>query len=253
MKKLLLLVLILFISAPVFAENDYSKIQYIGNKKVEYDLNGRILKIGDEYVTYSTPNHRHYYFIPEKSKVFNPDKVEEFERDPEIEIILGAFEGPVLREFYESNKSGWIYQIGDNYITHKIMSKYVNTVGENKIIRNKQHQIISIGEKKIIRDKNGVVEQIGNDIVYRYKNGIISAVGNKKYFRNENGSVYYIGNVKYTLDKNGYVIWINSQRIDYAPYYERVKSINKKNGDILYFYNIHRSLPDELMGRGNSH
>lgn len=200
MKKNLVIILLLFMTISSVEAISNDKIYSIGNKKVEYDLNGRIRKIGNEYVRY----YESYGIEIPKSKVFNPTRSDNYDSDPNFELILGAFEGPVFKESIYNNKH--ITKIGNKEIKHSFWTGNIIKIGNDKIIRNKENKIISIGNKIIIRDENGLVSKIGNDVVHRYKNGLISSVGNKKYFRNQDGGIFYISDEDFILNENGYVI-----------------------------------------------
>ena len=244
MKKFVLFVLLIFTCSSCFANTDYNnRIYSIGDKRVEYDLNGRIRKIGDEYVTY----YKGYGVEIPKSKVFNPTQSDNYETDPDFELILGAFEGPVFRESIFGGQK--IAKIGDKEIDYYFWSGRLKKVGDDKITRNKKKQIISIGDKLITRDENGLVIKIGDDIVHRYKNGFISAVGKKKYFRNQDGSIFYIGDVKYTQDKNGYVNSINSRVVRYNNDYSKAVAIENDYGKHIFFNYIVKDITNPKVYR----
>ena len=243
MKKIWTITLLLLITISYAEANSNDKIYSIGNRKVEYDLNGRIRKIGDEYVTY----YKGYCVEIPKSKVFNPTQSDNYSSDPDFELILGAFDGPIYREAIYNSKH--ISKIGNKKIKHSFLTGNIIKIGNDKIMRNKENQIISIGDKTITRNENGLITKIGNDVVHRYKNGLISGVGNKKYFRNQDGGIFYISDAKYTQNKNGYVNSINSRKIDYNSDYSTAVSIENENGVQIYLNYIIKSPTDKNIYR----
>ena len=128
MKKFVLFVLLIFTCSSCFANTDYNnRIYSIGDKRVEYDLNGRIRKIGDEYVTY----YKGYGVEIPKSKVFNPTQSDNCSSDPDLELILGAFDGPIYRESIFSELRV-VKKIGDKEIDYYFWSGRLKKVGDDK-------------------------------------------------------------------------------------------------------------------------
>lgn len=271
----------------------YRRVSKIGNANVQYNTYGEIEKIsnfdeiknsnGDLDIQYSyeiadnncnipisieplrkdNSQNSDLYTVP-YSKMFNPTTVDEKDPDPEIEIILGAFEGFIKRGDYRAGffalhnfyTDDWVYSIGDSKVSHKMTGSYnIIKVGNNTIIRDQNNKITSIGDIKIVRDKNGSVLKIGNDTVHRYQNGIISAVGRKKYFRNQDGTVFAIGDYNYTTDQKGYLKTISNMKayIDIFPgkiiYLREADSCNL----ITYYRNLYTSEASEQCKLSNNY
>ena len=157
--------------------------------------------------------------------------------DPDIEIILSAFEGTVTSiDVRIEGYMCYICSINNNGLHYNNLLEFMNKstrvylsallqtdcigsgnkvtrVGKTKVFRDENGQIIAIGDKKVTRDDNGKVIKIGEDLIKRNKYDVIMQVGDKKFFRNPDGTIFYIGNPEYTTNDRGELATLNGKTV----------------------------------------